>query len=375
MFLSTFAWSFVYVSLPFYIHRVSPFDEASTLRWTGWILGISSIVTVATAPAWGKAASLWSPKTLYIWVETLQGAGFFVMALARTLPALFLARALLGLMGAASTFAYIIAGSHGGDVRRDISRIQSASTVAQIVGPLAGAITANRLGFHESFVVGGFLLIGCAVLVWRKVVYHPAAAATAGRTGRVPLPELVTVCLLILAGSSQVFFLPAILPQILPPLGVAHDHTLEAGGLIIFATGVAAALGSLAAPRLADLVGDRRTVVWFLAASSVFVAGLSLAPEVWSFGTVRFVQVLCIAPVFPLSVAAIIQRASGQTIGVVNSARIAASFIGPVVATTLLASGPPAVVYLVLAAAGLGVVPLLLGRRGGAPGAGEGSRP
>jgi MFS family permease len=73
----------------------------------------------------------------------------------------------------------------------------------------------------------------------------------------------------------------------------------------------------------------------------------------------RFLQVLCIAPVFPLSVAAIAQRASGEAIGFVNSARIGAAFLGPVLATTLLSSMSPAAVYLVLAALGLAVVPLV----------------
>ncbi len=50
MFFGSFAWSFVHVSLPFYIQDVSPFDHAATLRWTGWILGISPLVTVITAP-------------------------------------------------------------------------------------------------------------------------------------------------------------------------------------------------------------------------------------------------------------------------------------------------------------------------------------
>jgi MFS family permease len=69
--------------------------------------------------------------------------------------------------------------------------------------------------------------------------------------------------------------------------------------------------------------------------------------------------VLCIAPVFPLAVAAIAQRASGEAIGFVNSARIGAAFVGPVAATTLLSSMPPAAVYLVLAALGVSVVPLV----------------
>jgi MFS family permease len=93
----------------------------------------------------------------------------------------------------------------------------------------------------------------------------------------------------------------------------------------------------------------------------VLLAALGVAGNVWSFGALRFLQVLCIAPVFPLSVAAIAQRASGEAIGFVNSARIGAAFVGPVAATTLLASMPPAAVYLALAGMGLAVVPLVAG--------------
>ena len=42
MFFGSFAWSFVFVSLPFHIQRVSTLEPAATLRWTGWIVGISS---------------------------------------------------------------------------------------------------------------------------------------------------------------------------------------------------------------------------------------------------------------------------------------------------------------------------------------------
>ena len=360
IFFGSFAWSFVYVSLPFYIQRISTVDEASTLRWTGWILGISNIVTVVTGPFWGRLAGQGNPKQLYVLVEVLQGVGFFLLALARTLPELFLARAVLGIMGASSTFAFIMAGRGGADVRRDVTAIQSALTVGQVVGPLAGAVAAARIGFWQSFIAAGLILWGCGLLVWRGVPYRPGVRAHTEPARPASIREVGTVCLLVLAGSTQVFFLTAILPQILPPLGVAPADTLEVGGLIIFATGIAAALGSMAAPRLADLVGDRRTVLWFLAGSSLFLASLSLAPGLWSFGTLRFLQVLCIAPVFPISVAAIAQRASGEAIGFVNSSRIGAAFLGPVIATTVLAVAPPAAVYLTLAACGLAVVPLLL---------------
>ncbi len=54
-----------------------------------------------------------------------------------------------------------------------------------------------------------------------------------------------------------------------------------------------------------------------------------------------------------------------------NSSRIGAAFLGPVIATTVLAVAPPAAVYLTLAACGLAVLPVLLGgfgRRGATEG-------
>ena len=375
MFVGSFAWSFVFVSLPFYIQRISTLDEASTLRWTGWILGVSSLVTVVTAPLSGRLAGRGDPKAFYMLVQLLQGVGFLLMALARTLPHMLGARVLLGLMGASSTFAFIMAGRRaGGDVRRDVSAIQSGMTLGQVLGPPLGAIFASRIGFQESFILGGVLLWGCCVLVGFGVPEGGGRTAAETRAGRTSIPEVATVCLLVLVASTQIFFLTAILPQVLPPLGVEPADTLEMGGLVIFVTGLAAAVGSVIAPRLGELVGDRRAIVWFLGASSLLLAAQAVAPELWSFGVLRFLQVLCIAPIFPLSVAAIAQRSSGTAIGFVNSSRIGAAFLGPVVATTLLTVAPVWAVYVTLGVVGLAVVPVLLRAFGGRS-AGEAARP
>ncbi len=374
MFLGTFAWSFVYVSLPFYIQKMSPFDAATTLRWTGWILGISSLITVVTAPISGRLVHGRDPKQGFVLVQGLQGLGFVFMALARTLPEMFLARALLGLMGAVSTFAFIMAGRTRGDVRREVTAIQSSMTLGQVLGPPIGAVAAARFGFRLSFVMAAAMLWACSILVGWGVPRAVAGEITSARRGRASPREVVVASLLVLAASTQVFFLTAILPQVLPPLGVASGATLEVGGLILFVSGIAAAVGSVSTPRLADLVGERRVVPWALGVSSLFLAALAVTENVWTFSAARVLEMLSIAPVFPLSVAAIAQRASGQAIGFVNSARIGASFLGPVLATTLLAWTPPAAVYLVLAALGLGLVPLV-NRLAGHPRAREEARP
>jgi MFS transporter, DHA1 family, multidrug resistance protein len=361
MFTGTFAWAFVYVSLPFHIKAISTLDAAATLRWTGWILGISSLVTVVTAPIWGRYAERGNPRTMYLVVETLQGLAFFGMALARTLPELFVARLVLGIMGAASTFAFIIASRAASlaAVRRQVAAVQSAMTVGQVIGPLAGAIAAAQLGFRRSFMLSGLILFGCAALVGWGVPDVAARPRPRGREGMASLGQMAAVALIILGGNIQVFFFPAILPQVLPDLGVEPVRMLEVGGVLIFVSGVAAALGALAAPRLGDLGLERPLLTILLVGSSALVAALAAVGSVWPYGTLRFLQVLAIAPVFPLVVARVAQYAGGQAIGVINSARIGAGFVGPVVATTVLAWTSPGVVYLLLGVLGLACVPLL----------------
>lgn len=64
MLLGSFARSFVLVSLPVHIERMSTVDAAATLRWTGWILGISSLVTVITSPLWGMLTGRGDPQRI-----------------------------------------------------------------------------------------------------------------------------------------------------------------------------------------------------------------------------------------------------------------------------------------------------------------------
>lgn len=365
MFFGTFSWSFVYISLPFHVHDISTWDAMATLRWTGWILGITPLVTVVTAPLWGRYADRGNPKTFYVAVQVLQGAAFFGMAIARTLPELFLSRLVLGFMGAASTFAFISAGrsADAREVRRQVAAVQSSMTVGQVIGPLAGAIAAARLGFRESFVLGGLILFVCAAVVHWGVPSPREGGTGEVTTVRTRWKDVIAVSLMVLGGSTQIFFLTSILPQVLPPLGVEPARTLEVGGLLIFASGVAAALGSVAAPRLGDLVPEEgRLIGALLIASSMAVGALAVVSSLWLYGTLRFLQVLFIAPVFPIVVARIAQSAGGEAIGVINSARIGAAFLGPVIATTLLAWTSPAVLYILLALIGLACLPLVSAR-------------
>jgi MFS family permease len=364
MFLGSFSWGFAFISLPFYVQAISPVDPAATLRWTGWIMGISSLVTVLTGPAWGRLGARRDPRQLYVLVQLFQGLGFVAMAAAHTLGQLFAARFLLGFMGAASTLAFIIAGREPAPdaVRRQVAAVQLAMTVGQVLGPLGGAVAAARVGFQASFVVGGVILLGSAAFVHWGVrlppgFERPRPAASRGRPA-----ELATAVLLVLAVSNQLFFLPSVLPQVLPALGVPPGRVVEVGGVVVFASAAAAGLGALLTPRLASLFPERTLMAALLLASGLLMAAMALPAGAVGYTVVRFLQVLSAAPVFPLVVARAAQHGSGGAIGVINSARIGGAFAGPVLATSILSVASPTALYLALGGFAAACVPLALRR-------------
>jgi predicted MFS family arabinose efflux permease len=175
----------------------------------------------------------------------------------------------------------------------------------------------------------------------------------------MPAHAMALMAALVLVASSQETFLAAVMPSVLPGLGVGLDDVVEAGGLLIFVAGLTAAAGGLAAPVLAEQVSERRLLMGLLVASSVALVAFGLTRSFWGFAVLRGIQCLAIAPFFPLVVAQVARRADAHAIGVINAARVGSGFVGPLVATTLLATGSPALLYLMLGAAGIATALLL----------------
>ncbi len=360
MFLTSFAWALVYVVLPFRIEELSTVGPAATLAWTGWILGITSLGAVVSGPLWSRYADRGDPKAACVWVYALQALGFLATAVAGGLPGLFLARLALGAFGSASTFAFILASRtpDPAGMRRRLAAVQTAMMVGQVLGPLPGAVAARQLGFRLTFLMGGLILAVCGALLQWGMSGPSPPPGTAPGDRRVPVREVATAAALVLVASSQETFLAAVLPRVLPGLGVAETDTLEAAGVLVFASGAAAALGGLAAPYVADQLSEHRALWLLLGASSAGLLLLGLTGSLWAFTVVRVAQSLCIAPFFPLVVARV-ARHGADAIGFVNAARVGSGFVGPLVATTLLATGSPALLYLALSGAGIATVILL----------------
>jgi DHA1 family multidrug resistance protein-like MFS transporter len=360
-FLGSLAWSFVFVVLPFQVERLSTSGPAGTLAWTGWILGVASLGAVVTGPIWARYGERTDPKAVCVLVQALQGLGFMATALVHSVIELFVARLLLGAVGSFSTLAFVIAGREADPtaMRRRLGAIQSALVLGTLVGPLPGAIAAARLGFRLTYLIGALVLVtSAALLQWGMRVPPPVAReAAAGR--HMPTRDIALAGALILVASSQETFLAAVLPRVLPGLGVGVADLVEASGLLIFVAGAAAAVGGLVAPVLAEQISERRLLTGLLVVSSVALVLFGSARSFWAFVGLRGVQALAIAPFFPLMVAQVARRADASAIGIVNAARVGSGFLGPLVATTVLATGSSGLLYATLGGAGLATAVLL----------------
>lgn len=365
-FVTAMTWSYVYVFLPFYIQSISPYDRERTLLWTGLIVGISGATSALTAPLLGGLAGRWPPKLLLRIGIAAQGLLIAALAATHNLPTLFLLRLLIGTVGGLSTIGIVVvsATSPPGQLASVMGLFQAGITLGHIMGPLAGALSADLVGFYGAFLAGGAVMVVAYALCQWGMTDIPAFSPPPGGEpvrGR----RLAAAWLLCFAAALQITFMPSVLPEIMGALGVPAGRAVRAAGLIVFTYGSASILGSFLMTRLAGRWGERRALAASAVGGSALLPLLALAETVVGFGAVRFAQVGLIAGVIPIVFAQVAGASPGRTIGVINTSRFAAFAVGPFMATWFFAHATPTALYLTLSAITLLILPVL--RRPPAP--------
>lgn len=350
-FVAAFSWNFVYVFLPFYILRISPHDRETTLLWTGLILGVTGVSSSLFAPLWGGMASRLSPKLLYELGILIQVGLFACFALTTSLPVFFLLRMAIGMVGGTSTMGLILVSAVSGHERitSNVGIFQSAMTLGQIIGPFVGAFSADLLGLGPTFLLGsGVLLI--AFFAVRLGVPWVERLSPRPPEVRITRRRFVAGWLVCFTATLQLVFLPSVLPEILRDLGVAEAGAVRVAGGVVFAYGLAAAVGAVLVSRGAGRFGRRRTVLVAGSLASCLQVSLWLPGSVGLFTAVRILQTGLIAGVIPVVFAQVTEGAPGARIGLINTSRFSGNAAGPLLATFYFAHLSPLLLYATLAA-------------------------
>jgi DHA1 family multidrug resistance protein-like MFS transporter len=346
-----FALNFMFVFLPFYVHAISPLDEAATLRWTGLIVGAASAMATFGSAFWGNLTDRFSPKTLF--ERGILSHAIFVglMGFVTDLRVLLGIRIIQGFLGGISTIGLIIvsAVSTEEQLARRLGIFQSALTLGQIFSPPLGAMAAAALGFRGAFLASSLMLFAIFVFCqWGLSPLPPLPRRQAG--DRPARRHLWLAWGVAFAGTVQIVFLPSILPTILRDFHIPDSQRLVAAGTIVFAYGASAAAGSYGLSRLAGRIRPERLVLASALGASVLQVLLVVGTGPIAFTLIRMAQTALAAGIFPLILVQIAARSQGTTIGLINTARFAGNAAGPVIATFVLAHSDLLSLYLVLGA-------------------------
>jgi DHA1 family multidrug resistance protein-like MFS transporter len=353
-----FGLNFMFVFLPFYVHAISPLDEAATLRWTGLIVGAASAMATFGSAFWGNLTDRFSPKTLF--ERGILSHAIFVglMGFVTDLRVLLGIRIIQGFLGGISTIGLIIvsAVSTEEQLARRLGTFQSALTLGQIFSPPLGAMAAATLGFRGAFLASSLMLFAIFVFCqWGLSALPPQPRQAASH--RPSRQTLWLAWAVAFAGTVQIVFLPSILPTILRDFNIPEHERLVTAGTIVFAYGASAAAGSYGLSRLAGRIPPERLVLASALAASIFQVLLILGVGPVTFTLIRMAQTFLAAGIFPLILVQVAARSQGATIGLINTARFAGNAAGPVIATFVLAHSDLLSLYLMLGA-GLATVAL-----------------
>jgi len=348
-FAMAFALNFMFVFLPFYIRAVSDLDEAATLRWTGLILGAAAATATFGSAFWGSLCERFSPKGLFERGLVSHVIIVTLMAFTADVRLLFAIRLVQGFLGGISTIGLIIVSATSDPEQRPrrMGTYQSALTLGQIFGPPLGGLGAELLGFRGAFLTSAAMLACVWIFFHRTLTRIPPRPPHADGE-MVSRRRLLLAWLISLMATVHIVFLPSILPAILRDFGIPEPRRLVSAGTIVFAYGVASALGSYGFSRLAGRVPPARLVLIAALGASVSQVLLYCGPGIVSFSLIRMAQTACAAGVFPLVLAQVAACGGGRTIGFINTARFAGMALGPVAATFILAHADLLTLYVVL---------------------------
>ena len=356
-----FSINFMFVFLPFYVQVISPFDEPATLRWTGLIMGAASLMATFASPFWGFMTARQSPKHLFERSLLSHAISIGLMAVTANLYLLFGLRLFQGFLGGLSTIGIIIVSgaSSKEDLPRNMGLYQASMTLGQLLGPPIGALAAATFGYRAAFLITAAFVGGIFVFSRRTLSPLPPQRVERTRT-TLPIGQVAAFWCLSLAATTQITFLPGILPRLLRDFGLPEGVRPVAAGLIVSAYALASIAGSTGLSRLAARVGATRLLFVCGLAATAFQVFLYFGNNVWTFTLIRMAQTAAVSALPPLVMARVAERGSGGTLALVNSARFAGNFLGPILGTFILAHGSLPGLYLTLAALSAGA---LLGYR------------
>ena len=350
-FCAVTSFSFMYIFLPFYVMESSPYSQRETLLWTGAIMASTGFILALAAPWAGSLAHRFRPRWLYLVGLVFNAVMCAAMGLTTNLLLLLILRTAQGFAGGLSTIGLIITAVSSSDENRTyhIGIFQSGMALGQLLGPFLGSFAVVVFGYRGAFFSTAITLFLSFLFCYFGVTDVPILPKSQGSSVRSMLETRVLAgwCLIV-ATTTQLMFLPAILPGILEKYGLLAQSAVHSAGTMVMLYTATALVGTFTWSWLSKKTGTRRMILLLVPPAIVLQVFLCFQSRILPF-TILFMLVTgLVAAIVPLTISIFASQMKGSVIGFLNSARLVGGATGPLLATSVLAFSNLTVLYLVV---------------------------
>jgi DHA1 family multidrug resistance protein-like MFS transporter len=160
--------NFVVPFLPFYIKELGISGTEQITHWSSWLMGAPALAMILVSPFWGYLADRLGRKPM---IERAMFGGaisIFLMAWASNVYQLLILRLIQGALAGtvAACIALVSASSPSKKMGFSLGLVQTGIFLGNFLGPLLGGLSADILGFRNSFKITGILLFIAGWLIF-----------------------------------------------------------------------------------------------------------------------------------------------------------------------------------------------------------------
>ncbi len=341
---SILGFSFVLPFLPLYIQQLGIHGTTNITLWAAVLSGGVAIGMTVASPIWGVLADRYGRKIMVVRAALSAAVLIGFMGLATNVYELLALRVLQGMFTGTVSASQALVSSQTPRNRLGFALgvMQTAVFTGNSMGPLAGGLVAQAVGFRLSFAAAAILLATCGTLVvafveeedtFRDRRDEPRPSIRSGMGQALRTPALLPMIATLFAVQFAVTQVYPILPQFVQYLQGSSGHAAVVTGLILGGAGAAGAISASGIGWFSDRIGHKSILVSAAVAACLISVPQYFVQATWQLAALRVADGLALGAMLPSASALLAGLVPAERRGAAYGLAASANSIG-------IAAGP-----------------------------------